>query len=69
MGICKSSHRIDDPSFCKKDELDMKFIENSKTPKPSLNLHVPRLYGHALCPYAERVRLALAAKGVVFQRC
>jgi hypothetical protein len=65
MGICKSSHHIDDPTFCK-EELDMLFIENSKTPKPRLNLHFPRLYGHALCPYAERVRLALAAKGVMF---
>jgi hypothetical protein len=65
MGMCKSSDRLEDPSFYK-EELDMKFIENSKTPKPSQNLHFPRLNGHALCPYAERVRLALAAKGVMF---
>ena len=26
-----------------------------------------RLYGHHLCPFVERVRLVLAAKGVKYQ--
>jgi hypothetical protein len=45
------------------------FILNKQTPKPEVNTQVPRLFGHPLCPYAERVRLAFAAKDVKYQRC
>ena len=50
-------------------DLEMIFINNAETPRPPVNPTYPRLYGHALCPYAERVRLALAARNVEFQRC
>ena len=47
----------------------MIFVETASTPKPQLNTHMPRLYGHSLCPYAERVRLSLAARNVEYERC
>ena len=31
---------------------------------PPLNKRYLRLYGHYMCPFVERVRLALAAKGL-----
>jgi len=50
-------------------DLQMIFVDNALTPKPAPNPKYPRLYGHALCPYVERVRLALSARAVEFQRC
>ena len=47
----------------------MIFIENANTPRPPINQKMPRLYGHPLCPYAERVRLCLAARNVEYERC
>ncbi len=47
-------------------DLEMIFINSSQTPRPDLNKKYPRLYGHAMCPYAERVRLALAARNVEY---
>ena len=32
-------------------------------PKPEINKTHPRLYGHNLCPFVERARLALVATG------
>ncbi|TNV76451.1 hypothetical protein FGO68_gene12864 [Halteria grandinella] len=44
-------------------------INDASVPRPPLNKAMPRLYGHFLCPYAERVRLALSARNVKFERC
>mmetsp|Transcript_20235 Transcript_20235/g.14935 ORF Transcript_20235/g.14935 Transcript_20235/m.14935 type:complete len:199 (-) Transcript_20235:214-810(-) len=44
------------------------FIMDSSTPRPPVNKKHLRMYGHNLCPFAERTRLAFAAKGVKFQK-
>ena len=58
---------IKDPKFLDTSDdpnLKMLFIMTSNDPKPALNPTYPRLYGQPLCPYVERTRLALAARGV-----
>lgn len=35
--------------------------------RPPLNKNHIRLYGHHLCPFVEKARLALCAKGVKWQ--
>lgn len=37
-------------------------------PRPATNKNYIRLYGHHLCLYEEKVRLALVAKHIQFQR-
>jgi hypothetical protein len=49
--------------------LESIFVLDSKTPKPAVNPQYPRLYGHYLCPFVEKVRLSLSARAVKFQRC
>jgi len=49
--------------------LEMIYVTEADTPKPAVNLNNPRLYGHILCPFVEKVRMALAARNVVYQRC
>lgn len=44
-------------------------IAEADTPKPATNTKFPRLYGHLLCPYVEKVRMALAARNVQYQKC
>ena len=44
-------------------------MPEADTPKPEVNPQYLRLYGHLLCPFVEKVRMALAAKGVKYQRC
>lgn len=53
----------------KENSQEMLFIHNHDTPKPAVNRNYIRLYGHAMCPYAERVRLEFAARAVPYQRC
>ncbi len=48
---------------------DFLSIRDNESPKPPSNTEVPRLYGHLLCPFVTKVRLALAAKGVKYERC
>ena len=43
-------------------------VKETEAPKPDVNNEVPRLYGHLLCPFVTKVRLALAAKGVKYER-
>ena len=38
-------------------------------PKPATNPNYVRLYGHHLCPFVEKARLALAARNVQYQKC
>jgi glutathione S-transferase len=52
-----------------KDATEHLYILDSKASRPPVNPIMPRLYGHYLCPFAERVRLCLAAKQVKYQRC
>lgn len=47
-------------------DLEMIFVPEADTPKPAINENYPRLYGHLLCPYVEKVRLALAARNVKY---
>lgn len=47
----------------------MIYVTEADTPKPAVNSKHPRLYGHLLCPFVEKVRMALAAKNVTYQRC
>lgn len=37
--------------------------------KPETNKSIPRLYGHTLCPYVEKLRMSLAARNVKYQKC
>ncbi len=50
-------------------DLETIYVTDSDTPKPATNTEFPRLYGHLLCPFAEKVRIALAAHGVKYQSC
>lgn len=34
---------------------------------PEVNRRFIRLYGHYMCPFVEKVRLVLAAKGIQYQ--
>lgn len=36
-------------------------------PKPETNKNYLRFYGHNLCPFVERARLALVGKKIVYQ--
>jgi glutathione S-transferase len=36
--------------------------------KPQVNLNYIRLYGHMLCPFVEKARIALAARAIPFQQ-
>ena len=38
------------------------YVTDSDTPKPAVNTEFPRMYGHLLCPFVEKVRMALAAR-------
>lgn len=42
---------------------------DESTPKPAVNPKYLRLYGHNLCPFVEKARLALAARNVQYQDC
>lgn len=44
-------------------------ITDAEALKPAVNPKYPRLYGHLLCPFVEKVRIALAARSVVYQNC
>jgi glutathione S-transferase len=43
------------------------YVLNGQTAKPRTNENYIRLYGHPLCPFVERVILALKAKKVEYQ--
>lgn len=47
--------------------LETLYIPDKQTPKPAMNTTHPRLYGHNLCMFAEKIRMALAAKSVTYQ--
>ena len=49
--------------------LETIYVTESDTPKPATNTEFPRLYGHLLCPFVEKVRIALAARAVKYQDC
>jgi len=40
------------------------FVTEESQAKPETNKNFPRLYGHTLCPYVEKLRMALAARNV-----
>ena len=42
-------------------------IETKDDKKPQVNKSHWRLYGHPLCPYVERVKMALDSKGLKYQ--
>ncbi len=45
------------------------YVTEESQPKPPTNTTLPRLYGHTLCPYVEKLRMALAARNVKYQKC
>eukprot|EP00347_Sterkiella_histriomuscorum_P018901 403343735 len=45
------------------------FITHKEQVKPKTNKSYPRLYGHHLCPFVEKARLALAARNIEYQKC
>jgi glutathione S-transferase len=49
--------------------LETIYVTDSDTPKPPTNTEFPRLYGHLLCPFVEKARMALAARAVKYQGC
>ena len=49
--------------------VDTIYVPELDTAKPEVNKEHPRLYGHLLCPFVEKVRIALAARNVVYQNC
>ena len=64
--LVKGIRTADSSAGGKNKDLEMIFVNYSQTPKPALNPKYPRLYGHALCPYVERVRLSFAARNVEY---
>ena len=46
--------------------LEQLAVLNSKSKMPAPNHNYLRLYGHTLCPFVEKVRLVLAAKGIPY---
>lgn len=48
----------------KSQTLEWIYVPTLDTPKPELNKNYMRLYGHHLCPFVEKARMALAVKGV-----
>jgi len=49
------------------DPIEIHYVNASTMPKTNKN-HI-RLYGHYLCPFVEKVRLVLHAKGIEYQDC
>ena len=49
--------------------LETIYVDEVTTPRPALNENHPRMYGHHNCPFVEKVRLAFAARNVVYQKC
>lgn len=45
------------------------YYSGGDLPKPETNPQHIRLYGHNLCPFAERAELSLRAKQIDFQFC
>lgn len=48
-------------------DLETLFITEETTPKPAVNTKYPRMYGHLLCPFVEKARIAFAARGIQYQ--
>ena len=44
--------------------LETLYISDETTPKPEVNPKYPRMYGHILCPFVEKARMAFAARGI-----
>lgn len=42
------------------------YVTEATQAKPETNKSLPRLYGHTLCPYVEKTRMALAARNVKY---
>ena len=42
-------------------------VDSAEQPRPATNKQYPRMYGHNLCAFSERVRLAFRAKALDFQ--
>ena len=49
-------------------DLETLYITEETTAKPATNKSFPILYGHTLCPFVEKVRMALAARNVQYQK-
>ena len=48
-------------------DLTTLYITSSDQEKPATNKNYVRLYGHHLCPFVEKARLALSAKAIPYQ--
>jgi glutathione S-transferase len=48
--------------------LETLYYPSADTPKPDLNTENFRIYGHELCPFAQRAFLAFGAKKITFQK-
>ena len=67
MGVsCSSAKKAEKPITLSKD-LERIFILSASDPRPARNLTYLRLYHHHNCPFCEKVRLALAAKNIIYQ--
>jgi hypothetical protein len=42
------------------------FITEADQAKPDTNKNYVRLYGHHLCPFVEKARMALAARAIPY---
>ena len=52
------------------NSLEKMFVMTTKDSiKPETNKNYLRLYGHNLCPFVEKARIALNAKQIQFQIC
>lgn len=49
-------------------DLTRLYVAEADQEKPALNKNYPRMYGHTLCPFVEKARMALAAHNVQYQR-
>ena len=63
---CSSAKKVEKSRTLSKD-LEKIYILSAQDPRPPLNLTRPRLYHHHNCPFCEKVRIALAAKNIVYQ--
>ena len=48
-------------------DLTTLYVTSEDQAKPATNKNYVRLYGHHLCPFVEKARLALAAKAIPYQ--
>ena len=63
----KLPYPIDNTSFEDSQSMNQIIVADGNTGKPRTNENHIRIFGHPLCPFVERARLAFHAKGIEYQ--